>query len=51
LLNEVSAMVDAGTLRTTLTNTAGKIDAATLRAVHAAVESGRSIGKTVLAGF
>jgi NADPH:quinone reductase len=51
LLNEVSAMVDAGTLRTTLTNVAGKIDAATLRAVHATVESGRSIGKTVLAGF
>ena len=51
LLNEVSTLVDAGTLRTTMTETAGPIDAATLRRVHASVESGRTIGKIVLAGF
>ncbi len=51
LLNEVSRLIDAGTLRTTMTENAGRIDAATLRAVHAKVEAGRSIGKTVLAGF
>ncbi len=51
LLNEVSRLVDAGTLRTTMTANAGRIDAAGLKRVHAFVESGRSIGKTVLAGF
>jgi hypothetical protein len=43
--------VDAGTLRTTHSRTLGRIDAATLRAAHAEIESGRTIGKLVLAGF
>jgi len=51
LLNEVSALVDAGHIRSTLTEVAGKIDAATLRAVHARIESGSSRGKIVLEGF
>jgi NADPH2:quinone reductase len=51
LLDEVSALVDAGTLRSTHASTLGRIDAATLRAAHAQVESGRTIGKVVLAGF
>jgi zinc-binding alcohol dehydrogenase family protein len=51
LLEEVSRLVDAGTLRTTMTANAGRIDAAGLKQVHEMVESGRSIGKTVLAGF
>jgi zinc-binding alcohol dehydrogenase family protein len=51
LLTEVSRLVDAGTLRTTMTANAGRIDAEGLKRVHALVESGRSIGKTVLAGF
>jgi zinc-binding alcohol dehydrogenase family protein len=51
LLNEVADLVDAGVLRTTLTQDAGIISAANLKRVHALVESGRSIGKTVLAGF
>ncbi len=51
LLQEVSRLVDDGTLRTTLTETAGRIDVAGLRRVHALVESGRAIGKTVLSGF
>jgi zinc-binding alcohol dehydrogenase family protein len=51
LLNEVAALVDAGLLRTTLTEEAGPINALNLKRVHAQVESGRSIGKTVLSGF
>ncbi|WP_043340624.1 zinc-binding alcohol dehydrogenase family protein [Belnapia moabensis] len=51
LLTEVSHLVDAGTLRTTMTYHGGRIDAANLRALHALLESGRSIGKAVLAGF
>ena len=51
LLNEVSALVDAGRIRSTATEVAGKIDAATLRAVHARIESGSARGKIVLAGF
>ncbi len=51
LLNEVSRLVDAGTLRTTLTETLGRIDAATLRKAHALIESGKARGKVVLEGF
>lgn len=51
LLNEVAALVDAGVIRTTATETLGRIDAATLRRAHAAIESGTTRGKLVLAGF
>jgi zinc-binding alcohol dehydrogenase family protein len=51
LLNEVAALVDAGRIRSTATGVAGKIDAATLRAVHAQIESGSARGKIVLEGF
>jgi zinc-binding alcohol dehydrogenase family protein len=51
LLDEVADLVDAGVLRTTLTEDAGAINAANLKRVHALVESGRAIGKTVLSGF
>lgn len=51
LLNEVADLVDAGLLRTTLCEQIGPITAANLRTAHALVESGRSIGKAVLAGF
>lgn len=51
LLNEVSELVDAGLLRTTLKSDAGTITAANLRAAHAVLESGRSTGKIVLSGF
>ncbi|HVJ54252.1 MAG TPA: zinc-binding alcohol dehydrogenase family protein [Aliidongia sp.] len=51
LLTEAASLVDAGVLRTTMTADLGRIDAANLRRAHEAVESGRSIGKTVLAGF
>ncbi|MCB2019251.1 MAG: zinc-binding alcohol dehydrogenase family protein [Burkholderiaceae bacterium] len=51
LLNEVAALVDAGRIRSTATEIAGKIDAATLRRVHAQIESGTARGKIVLEGF
>jgi zinc-binding alcohol dehydrogenase family protein len=51
LLNEVAALVDAGRIRSTVTEVAGRIDAATLRAVHAQIESGSARGKIVLEGF
>ena len=51
LLEEVSHLVDAGVLKTTLTRTLSPIDAANLKEVHRIVESGSAIGKTVLEGF
>lgn len=51
LLNEVAALVDAGRVRSTVTEVAGRIDAATLRAAHARIESGSARGKIVLEGF
>ncbi|NNM72511.1 zinc-binding alcohol dehydrogenase family protein [Enterovirga aerilata] len=51
LLNEVSRLVDAGTLRTTLGETYGPINAANLRRAHALIESGTAKGKIVLEGF
>lgn len=51
LLNEVAALVEAGRIRSTATEIAGKINAATLRKVHALIESGTARGKIVLEGF
>ncbi|AYV47491.1 zinc-binding alcohol dehydrogenase family protein [Caulobacter flavus] len=51
LLNEVSRLVDAGRIRTTLTQTLSPINAANLKAAHALIESGRAKGKVVLEGF
>jgi zinc-binding alcohol dehydrogenase family protein len=51
LLNEVAALVDAGRIRSTVTDVAGRIDAATLSAVHARIKSGSARGKIVLEGF
>lgn len=51
LLNEVSRLVDDGTIRTTLTETFGPISAANLKRAHALIESGRAKGKIVLQGF
>ena len=51
LLNELAALVDAGRIRSTATDVAGKIDAVTLSAVHARIESGSARGKIVLEGF
>ncbi|HSM81608.1 MAG TPA: zinc-binding alcohol dehydrogenase family protein [Nodosilinea sp.] len=51
LLDEVAALVDAKKLRTTLGQTLAPINAANLRQAHAQIESGRTIGKLVLAGW
>ncbi len=51
LLNEVSALADAGTLKTTMTQNYGTINATNLKKAHALIESGASIGKVVLEGF
>lgn len=51
LLNEVARLIDDGTLRTTLGECLGKIDAANVRRAHQLLEGGRSIGKLVLQGF
>ena len=51
LLNEISGLVDAGVIRTTLAETLGKINATNLKKAHALIESGRTRGKLVLAGF
>ena len=51
LLREVSALVDAGVLRSTMTQNMGRITLANLRAAHEAVETERTIGKVVLEGL
>lgn len=51
LLNEVARLVDAGKVRTTLTERMTPIDAANLRRAHALSESGSTRGKIVLEGF
>jgi len=51
LLSQVGELVDAGKIRSTVTEVAGRIDAATLRTVHAQIERGSARGKIVLEGF
>lgn len=51
LLDEVSRLVDAGTIRSTLAENFGPIGAANLRRAHALIESGSARGKIVLEGF
>lgn len=51
LLNETAALIDNGTLRTTLDKTLGTINAANLKQAHALIESGRATGKVVLEGW
>lgn len=51
LLNRVAELIDAGTLRTTVGEHFGRIDAANLQRAHALLESGKARGKIVLEGF
>jgi NADPH:quinone reductase-like Zn-dependent oxidoreductase len=51
ILEEAAALVDDGTLRTTLAGNLGVINAENLRRAHQMLEHGRTIGKLVLAGF
>jgi len=51
ILSEASRLVDAGTIRTTLADVIGTINAVNLRRAHGLIESGRTRGKIVLSGF
>ena len=51
LLDRVAELVDAGTVKSTANRDGGTITAANLREAHRHQESGKAIGKTVLAGF
>ena len=51
ILEEAAALIDNGTLRTTLAESLGPINAANLRRAHQMLERGRTIGKLVLEGF
>jgi NADPH2:quinone reductase len=51
LLNEVAGLVEEGAIRTTLTDVLGTINAANLKKAHALIETNRTKGKLVLAGF
>jgi len=51
LLGEVSRLVDDGTIRTTLAESFGPINATNLKRAHALIESGKAKGKVTLEGF
>ena len=51
LLEELTQLVDAGKVKTTLTELLEPINAANMRKAHAKIESGKTIGKIVLANF
>jgi len=51
ILNRVAELVDAGTIRTTVNEKFGAINADNLKRAHALLESNRAQGKIVLEGF
>jgi NADPH2:quinone reductase len=51
ILEEAATLIENGTLRTTLAESLGPINAANLRRAHQLLERGRTIGKLVLEGF
>ncbi len=51
LLSAVADLIDAGKIRTTVTQTLSPINAANLKKAHAEIESGKARGKIVLEGF
>ena len=51
LLNQISTLVDAGRITSTLNENFGVINAENLKRAHALIESGKAKGKIVLAGF
>ncbi len=51
LLTEMAELVDAGMIRTTVSDHFGAINAENLKRAHALIESGQSRGKIVLEGF
>ena len=51
VLNNIADLIDQGHIKTTVGKNLGSINAENLRAAHAALEAGKSIGKIVLQGF
>ncbi|MBZ9612443.1 zinc-binding alcohol dehydrogenase family protein [Rheinheimera maricola] len=51
LLTDLSRLIQQGQIKTTLKQTLGTINAANLRQAHQLLESGKAIGKVVLAGW
>jgi NADPH2:quinone reductase len=51
ILERVAKLIDHGTLKTTLNEVKSPINAENLRAAHAQLESGTTIGKIVLSGW
>ncbi len=51
LLSWVAAQIDAGKLKTTISEVVSPINAANLREVHRRIETGQTKGKIVLSGF
>lgn len=51
ILTRAASLIDAGELRTTLSQRLGTINAANLRQAHRQLEAGRSIGKLALEGW
>ncbi|QDV23236.1 zinc-binding alcohol dehydrogenase family protein [Aureliella helgolandensis] len=51
LLNRIAAWIDAGRIQVTASDVMSPINAANLRAAHATLEAGRSIGKIVIEGW
>lgn len=51
LLGKVADLVDAGAIRSTMTEVLGPINAATLKKAHAMIGTNKTKGKLVLAGF
>ncbi|WP_069265005.1 zinc-binding alcohol dehydrogenase family protein [Paraburkholderia nodosa] len=51
LLDRVAALIDEGTLKSTLGEHIGIVNASNLRKAHAQIESNKAVGKIVLEGF
>jgi alcohol dehydrogenase len=51
LLEETARLLDEGTLRHTMRENLGPLNAANLRRAHAAIEAGHTMGKLVLSGI
>jgi NADPH:quinone reductase and related Zn-dependent oxidoreductases len=51
LLTRVAALIDNGTIKTTLGEKLGAINAENIRQAHRQLETGKTMGKLVLEGF
>ena len=51
ILRAAARLMEEGVLQTTLSESLGPINAANLKEAHRRIESGKTIGKLVLAGW